>query len=266
MSIAVADIVIPVAGVATRLLPLTKAVPKALLPLGERTVIDHVLDEARQAGAQRALIITAEGDEAVARHLEPSPDLADRLRRQGRDEIADWLQDPAGGLEIQFIAQPEPRGLGDAVLRAADRLDGPFAIALGDAVVTPTVLARLASERDRTGAAVTIAVQEVARDQVVKYGVVALGQGHDVAGVIEKPDPVDAPSRLAVAARYVATPTLLQALASTAPDEHGEVGLTDALRAVIASGERVVAVPLRGLEERVDVGTVKGYLDAVRRL
>jgi UTP--glucose-1-phosphate uridylyltransferase len=233
--------------------------------MGERTVIDFILDEARDAGARRILIVVGAGDDAVARHHEPSADLAARLRRRGRDEIADWVEDPAGGLEIQFVTQPEPKGLGHALLCAADRLDGPFAIALGDAIVTPTVLRRLAAERERAGAAVTVAVQEVAREEVGKYGIVALGQGHDVAGIAEKPDPKTAPSRLAVAARYVATPVLLQALAATQPDEHGEVQLTDALRAVIASGERVVAVPLRGLEERVDVGTVKGYLDAIRR-
>jgi UTP--glucose-1-phosphate uridylyltransferase len=259
----VADVVLPVAGLATRLLPLTKAVPKALLPLGGRTVLDHILDELRSAGTQRIVIVASPGDDALKRHLEPDPALAARMRDKGRPELAVWLDDPAGAMAVEFVTQPEPRGLGDALTHAAPALGDQFAIVLGDALVTDSVLPRLAATHDRESAALTIAVEQVAPERVSSYGIVDRRDDGSVAAIVEKPAVGTAPSRLAVAARYVATRALLDELERVKRGDDGEVSITEAIQRLLAAGEHVVAVPLQAGERRRDVGTIDSYAAAI---
>jgi UTP--glucose-1-phosphate uridylyltransferase len=170
--------------------------------------------------------------------------------------------------EIAYAEQPQPLGLGDAILRAAPHLDGPFAIALGDALLgrgaPARVLDRLAAAVE-AGASAAVAVEEVALQDTARYGIVipAGARGGDadpfpIAGVVEKPAPEAAPSRLAIAGRYVAAPALLDALSNTAPSAGGEIQLADALAAL----DGVVAVRLGPGEERLDVGNVPGYCAA----
>jgi UTP--glucose-1-phosphate uridylyltransferase len=237
--------VVPVAGLATRLRPLSLGVPKGLLPVAGRPVIRHIVDELTAGGIERVVLVTGAG-------------------REGFEAQFGDMREP----EIAYAEQPQPLGVGDAILRAAPHLDGPFAIALGDALLgrgaPARVLDRLAAAVE-AGASAAVAVEEVALQDTARYGIVipACAGGGDadpfpVAGVVEKPSPEAAPSRLAIAGRYAATPALLDALRDTAPSAGGEIQLADALAAL----DGVVAVRLGPGEERLDVGNVPGYCAA----
>jgi UTP--glucose-1-phosphate uridylyltransferase len=239
--VAITTAVVPVAGLATRLRPLSLGVPKGLLPVAGRPVIRHIVDELAACGIERVVLVTG----------------------GGRDGFEAQFADTASP-EIAFAEQPRPLGLGDAILRAAPHLEGPFAIALGDALLgrgAPVrVLDRLVAAVE-DGASAAVAVEEVAPADTGRYGIVVPGGDGDpfpISGVVEKPDPRAAPSRLAVAGRYAATSALLDALRDTAPDADGEIQLADALGALGG----VVGVRLRAGEERLDVGNVPGYCAA----
>lgn len=261
-----AHAVVPVAGLATRLLPLTKALPKALLPLAGRLVIDAVLAELAAAGCTRATIVAAPRDvEQITRHVGPAPDLADVLRARGRDALADAVL--ATPLDATVVPQPRPAGLADAVLCARRQIgDEPFVLALGDALLledgaepAPLVTRLAAAMED--GAACAVAVEEVPRERVSSYGIVALDDGGVVRGIVEKPAPQDAPSAFAVAGRYGCAPSLLGALDATPLADDASV--TAGIAALIGRGERVVATPLLPGERRVDVGTLAGWRAAL---
>ncbi|HEX5897897.1 MAG TPA: sugar phosphate nucleotidyltransferase [Solirubrobacteraceae bacterium] len=238
---AITTAVVPVAGLATRLRPLSRGVPKGLLPVAGRPVIQHIVDELAACGIERVVLVTGRGRAAFAAHFADSR-----------------------GPEMACVDQPAPLGLGDAILRAAPLLDGPFVIALGDALLgrgaPARVVQRLAAAVE-AGAGAAVAVEEVALEETPRYGIVApAGEGDPlpIAGVVEKPAPDAAPSRLAIAGRYAAMPALLAALRETPRDAGGEVQLSDALSAL----DGVVALRLAPGEERLDVGTVPGYCAA----
>jgi UTP--glucose-1-phosphate uridylyltransferase len=225
--------VIPAAGRGTRLAPLTRAVPKELLPLGARPVLDLVLEELRGAGVERIVLVTAPGKEALLAH---AGDLGSAL-------------------------QTEALGLGDAVLRAAGQTgDGPFVVALPDALLggPETVRALLAAARGLDGA---VAVERVVPERASRYGIVGVDDGL-VTTLVEKPPPGTAPSDLAIAARYVLPPAIFDALRATAPGAGGEVQLTDAIARLVAGGARIAAVPLAPGVRREDVGSRAGYAAA----
>ena len=238
---AITTAVVPVAGLATRLRPLSRGVPKGLLPVAGKPVVQHIVDELEACGIERVVLVTGRGRAAFAAHF------------------AD-----ARGPEMACIDQPRPLGLGDAILRAAPVLDGPFVIALGDALLgsgAPVRVVERLAAAVQAGAGAAVAVEEVAAQDTQRYGIVApAGDGDPfaIASVIEKPSPATAPSRLAVAGRYAATPALLDALRTVAPDASGEVQLADALNAL----DGVVATRLAPGEERLDVGTIPGYCAA----
>jgi UTP--glucose-1-phosphate uridylyltransferase len=260
--VAITTAVVPVAGLATRLRPLSLGVPKALLPVAGRPVIRRIVDELAACGIERIVLVTGgtrEGFEA---------------------QFADTRAP-----QIVYAEQPRPLGLGDAILCAAPHLEGPFAIALGDALLghgePARVLDRLAAAV-ADGARAAVAVEEVALEDTARYGIVVPAGGADrfapgagggidapaagdpdrnrfpIAGVVEKPSPENAPSRLAVAGRYAATPALLDALREVAPSAGGEIQLADALAAL----DGVVGVRLGPGEKRCDVGNVPGYCAA----
>jgi UTP--glucose-1-phosphate uridylyltransferase len=239
--VATTTAVVPVAGLATRLRPLSLGVPKGLLPVAGRPVIRHIVDELAACGVERVVLVTGGGGNGF------------------EAQFAD-THSP----EIVYAEQPQPLGLGDAILRAAPLLEGSFAIALGDALLgrgaPARVLERL-GEAVREGASAAVAVEEVALADTERYGIVVpagAGDPFPIAGVVEKPTPEAAPSRLAVAGRYVATPALLDALRDVGPGAGGEIQLADALAAL----DGVVGVRLRPGEERLDVGNVPGYCAA----
>ena len=241
--------VVPVAGRGTRLHPATRALPKEMLPVGGRPVVAHVVEELAASGIERVVFVTAPGKAAIAEHF--------------AGETA--------GVTFTSVVQPVPRGLGHAVLHAEDLVgDGGFAVALGDSILGtrehPPVVARLAEALVRHGAVCAIAVHEVPRAHTARYGIVVMaGEGeHDVArvrAIIEKPHPSDAPSTLAVCARYVMTPAIFPALRELRPGRTGELELTDAIAALVAAGAPVVALRL-GAIPRHDIGTHEGYARA----
>ena len=271
-----AHAVVPIAGLATRLLPLTKALPKAMLPLGDRTVLDHVLAELAGAGVQRVTIVASPRDcVAVTSYLARDAELENLLRGRGRPDLAESISRIGEKLEIGVVAQPAPLGLGDALLCAREEIAGePFVLALGDALLhradgSPSLItARLAEVLDTRGAVCAIAVTEVAPDRVSDYGIVSLAGPRDdgvadVAAIVEKPMSDEAPSRLAVAARYACGPGLVDALDACRREGAGELGLTPGLQRLLDDGERVVAVQLHHDERRRDVGTLAGWRGAM---
>lgn len=252
--------IVPAGGRGTRMRPLSVAVPKELLPVGRLPVVEHVVGELAAAGVEHVTIVTATGKHALEDHLEARA-----------VEHGDW---PA----LAAVRQPVPRGLGDAILRAAPWCgDEPFAIALGDALLPADgALVRRLGAAIAAGAEAAVAVEAVPADHVGAYGVVsptaagaeaaraaergaAIGEPIPLAGLVEKPDPGSAPSRLVVAARYAAGPSLVRALRETSPGRGGEVQLTDALDRLARDGRTVVAVPLLPGEQRRDAGTLDGW-------
>lgn len=246
--------IVPAAGHGTRLRPLTDQLPKELLPLGRLTALEWIVRELAAAGMERVVLVVSPIKEALLR----------QAFRQTRF-----------GVEIAFAIQPEMRGLGDAILRAAPLLGGetPFLVALGDAVFEEAapgvVTGRLSAAVCATGGdTIGLAVQEVPLDRVSRYGVVrptcagASLPRFEFDQIVEKPTPQAAPSRYAAAARYVLPPAVLPALAATDADAKGEVQLTPALQSLLAAGYRGVAVPLAPGEVRHDVGNFDSYFRA----
>ena len=236
--------VIPAGGLGTRLLPLTRAVPKELLPVWNRPVLDYALAEAAAAGIERVVIITAPGKEALLTYFSD--------RRPTYDCATE-------GITLDFVEQQEPRGLGDAVRQGASAGE-PIAVLLPDELlIGPNCLAQLLERRQREGGS-AIAVQRVPRSEVSRYGIVDLdGETGRVRSVIEKPHPDIAPSDLAVIGRYVLDEEVLERLQGAAPTLNGEVQLTDSIAATCRSAG-VSAVRYDG--RRFDCGNFAGLLQA----
>ena len=267
---AISDAVIPVGGLGTRLLPATKSQPKEMLPVVGAPVVQYVIEELARAGIERVLFVTGRRKRAIEDHFDADPEL--------ERAIGDRAQaDTRGGLQVLYTRQAAPLGLGDA-LRYAEGFacERPVVVALGDAILTgpgPGIVSRLIATYEQTRADAVLAVEEVAPEAVSRYGVVAVRDAGsaasdrqaagaawlDVSDVVEKPAPEQAPSRLAIAARYVFSPRVFAALRGIGPDARGEVQVADALRAMLAAGARIVAVPLDPSEHRHDIGTVASY-------
>lgn len=266
---------VPVAGLGTRLLPATKSQPKEMLPVGGKPVVQHVVEELAAAAIERVVFVTGRGKSAIENHFDRDPTLTSVLERRGDQQLLGRLAFERLGLAFAYTRQPEPLGLGDAVLCAEGFTgDAPFAVALGDAILggddgpTP-VVARLAAALERHRADCAVAVRDVAREHTGRYGIVSTrGEGDDdddgvvrVEAIVEKPDPATAPSTLAVAARYVMTPAIFDALRATPRAASGELELTDAIARLIDDGRTVVAVRLGDIV-RHDIGTLESYASA----
>jgi UTP--glucose-1-phosphate uridylyltransferase len=246
----ITDAVIPVAGLGTRLLPATRSQPKEMLPILDKPVVQYVVEELAAAGVRRVLFVTGRRKRAIEDHFDADPEL-------------EGVAVPGDGLRFLYTRQPRAAGLGDALACAAGFAgDGGTVVALGDAIVSGGVVARLIAAYERGGVAAAVAVEQVPEEAVSRYGVVVADAHGNVSDVVEKPDPAAVESRLAVAARYVLGPSVFAALARTPPDDTGEVQVADALRTVLAAGGRVVAVPLTAGERRYDIGTVESYCAA----
>lgn len=261
----ITDAVIPVGGLGTRLLPATRSQPKEMLPIVDKPVVQHVVEELAGAGMRRILFVTGRRKRAIEDHFDADPELE---RALGRTSV------PANDLQILYTRQPRPAGLGDA-LRYAQGFagDGAVVVALGDAIISrsggsPGIVTRLIAAYEAEGASAALAVREVPRELVSRYGIVIVGTpsgtdgAFDVLDVIEKPDPDQTSSRSAVMGRYVLGPSVFAALHEVTADAAGEVQIADALRILLGRRERVVAVPLADGERRHDIGTVEGYCAA----
>lgn len=260
--------VLPAAGYGTRFLPATKAQPKETLPIVDRPAIQYMIEEADRAGLDDLLIITGRNKQPIEDHFDRNPELEDVLREKGKEPELDEILRLAR-FRVHYVRQAEQLGLGHAVLQARQHVgEHPFAVLLGDDIIDPgeRFLERMLEVFERTGRPV-VAVMPVPEDQVHLYGVVSPAAGQDasepgvhrVDDLVEKPEPADAPSNLAVIGRYVLTPDIFEVLAETPPGRGGEIQLTDALR-TLADREPIIAVEFDGA--RHDVGDKLGFLKA----
>jgi len=261
--------VIPAAGLGTRFLPATKASPKEMLPVVDKPAIQYVVEEAARAGLDDVLLITGRGKRALEDHFDRVVELEQMLQEKGDLAKLALVREASELATIHFVRQGDPRGLGHAVLAAAQHVGNePFAVLLGDDLIDPRdpLLAPMIALQQREGGSV-VALMEVPRDQVSLYGCAAVtevdGDVVRITGLVEKPAVEDAPSNLAVIGRYVLSPTVFEVLRRTPPGRGGEIQLTDALQELIAV-EPVHGVVFRG--RRYDTGDRLDYLKAVVQL
>lgn len=257
--------VLPVAGLGTRFLPATKAQPKEMLPLVDKPTIQYVVEEAVKSGLDDFLFVTGRDKRALEDYFDHSSELERHLLEKGKTELLELVQTIASMCEIHYVRQKKPLGLGHAVYCARQHVgDQYFAVLLGDDVIVSQVpcLQQMIEVHERTLKPV-IAVRRVPHDKVSSYGVIKgkkIGERMwEVEDLVEKPNPQDAPSDLAVIGRYILPPDIFPILENQAPGVGGEIQLTDALR------ELVKKTPIIGYEFegiRYDVGDPRGFLIA----
>ena len=270
MSARIRKAVFPVAGLGTRFLPATKTVPKEMLPIIDRPLIQYAVDEAIEAGCDTLVFVTNRYKHAVADYFDKAYELEQKLERSGKTEQLELVRNVLPeGVRAVFVTQAEALGLGHAVLCAKAVIgDEPFAVLLPDDLIWnrgPGALKQMADAAESSGASV-IAVQDVPREQTASYGIVATEgfakrQGR-IRAIVEKPKPEDAPSNLAVVGRYVLNPRIFSLLESTTPGAGGEIQLTDAIAALLEE-EAVNAYRFQGT--RFDCGTHIGLIEATIR-
>jgi UTP--glucose-1-phosphate uridylyltransferase len=263
--------VVPVAGRGTRLLPLTKSQPKEMLPVGRKPVVQYVVEELVRCGVGRLMFVTGPGKTAIENHFDIDAELVDHLRGTGKEELLDELAFEREDVEYFYTRQRRQLGLGHAVLCARLAIGSqPFVVALGDSIIgmhaQSNVVRTMIDQFDRRGADAVIAFEQVPRDEVIHYGIAKPrggGEGvFELDDLIEKPDVDEAPSRLAVAARYVFSPAIFDCLRRTAPGKGDEIQLTDAVRLLIREGGKVLGVSLAADEKRFDIGNFESYFEA----
>ncbi len=261
--------IVPAAGLGTRFLPTTKAVPKELLPVVDTPGIEYVASEAAEAGATRLIIVTSPGKDAVAEYFRPQPELEATLEGRGKHELAAKVRRAEELFEtVETAIQEQALGLGHAVGCAEGNLTGEddaVAVLLPDDLVLPTgVLARMAAVRQEHGGTVLCAF-DIPREQISAYGVFDVRETGDddvkkVVGMVEKPKAEDAPSTFAAAGRYLLDRAIFDALKRITPGAGGELQLTDAIALLISEGHPVHVVVHRG--GRHDLGNPGGFLRA----
>lgn len=257
--------VIPAAGLGTRFLPATKAQPKEMLPIVDKPTIQYIIEEAVASGISDILIITGRNKRAIEDHFDRSVELELELERKGKTELLAQVQHISELVNVQYVRQKTPQGLGHAILCAKNFVGNePFAVLLGDDVVDAEVpcLKQLIDIYDRYNNTV-LGVQQVAYEDVNKYGVVA-GKLLDeriymVEDLVEKPSREQAPSNVAILGRYIITPEIFEILSETAPGAGGEIQLTDALKK-LSKQKQLLAYEFSG--RRYDVGDKLGFLEA----
>ena len=266
MATSVRKAVLPVAGMGTRFLPASKAVPKVLLPVVAKPLIQYAVEEAQAAGIEEFVFVTGRGESAIRDHFGPDSALEAHLSSRGDDAalaaMASAALEPGAA---KFVRQEEPLGLGHAVLCARGLVgEEAFAVLLPDELLLgdPPCLAELVAVHGQRGGSV-VALAEVPQAETVHYGIVEItaeeGRTVAVSGMVEKPDPARAPSRLALIGRYVLQPGIFPRLAAQAPGAGGEIQLTDALAAMVRE-EPYHGVRFSG--QRFDCGSPAGYLRA----
>ncbi|MBM9621074.1 UTP--glucose-1-phosphate uridylyltransferase GalU [Streptomyces zhihengii] len=276
--------VIPAAGLGTRFLPATKATPKEMLPVVDKPAIQYVVEEAVSAGLSDVLMITGRNKRPLEDHFDRNYELEEALTRKGDNGRLARVQESSDLATMHYVRQGDPRGLGHAVLCAEPHVgDQPFAVLLGDDLIDPRdpLLSRMVEVQEREGGSV-IALMEVDPAQIHMYGCAAVkptGEGDVVlvTDVVEKPDPAEAPSNLAIIGRYVLDPAIFAILRETAPGRGGEIQLTDAIQKLADAHEHGSATaggapgggPVHGVVfkgRRYDTGDRGDYLRAIVRL
>lgn len=258
--------VIPAAGLGTRFLPVTKAVPKELLPIVDVPTLQVILEEAAASGIEEVLLVVSDAKQVIRDHFAPAPTLEAHLHAHGKDALAARITKIPEIVRLSYVVQEKPLGLGHAVSLARDFAAGePIAVLLGDDVVhaEPPALAQLLAVYEKYGTSV-VGVQPVAEEAIHKYGIVApegaiSGDCCRIQSLVEKPSASEAPSNLAILGRYVLTPAVFDILDATAPGKGGEIQLTDALN-TLAAQENMQACVFSG--RRYDVGDQLGFIEA----
>jgi UTP--glucose-1-phosphate uridylyltransferase len=269
MSASVRKAVFPVAGLGTRFLPATKAQPKEMLPLVDKPIIQYSIEEAVASGVANIILVTGRGKNAIEDHFDVSVELETFLEARGKKDQLAEVRKISNLINVAYVRQGEPLGLGHAVLCARELVgDEPFAVLLADDVIdaNPPAIRQLIDVFDRVKGPV-LAVERVPREDISSYGVIAvdpaanLGDGvYQVRDLVEKPPRDEAPSDLAIIGRYVLTPDIFPALAAIKSDRTGEVQLTNGLRELLKS-RPIYACEVDGV--RHDTGNKLGYLKAV---
>lgn len=268
MSIQIA--VIPVAGLGTRLLPATKSQPKEMLPVAKKPVVQYVVEELEANGMKQILLVTGKNKTSIENHFDFDHELTRHLRESGKEELLPELEYERMRLQFFFTRQRKQKGLGDAILCGQHfTKDKPFVVALGDSILglngCSGAVGKLIATFEETGASCVIAVEEVLMEEVSSYGIVSPSgddEVFEITDLVEKPDPESAPSNLAIAARYVFSPSIHEAITETQPGKGGEVQVTDAIRLLLARGEKIMGVRLPEEDRRYDIGNFGSYFEA----
>src|SRR3954451_20927027 len=269
MAQAVRKAVFPAAGLGTRFLPATKAQPKEMLPLVDKPIIQYGVEEALDSGVSNIILVTGRGKNAIEDHFDVSVELETFLEARGKKELLAEIRKISNLINVSYVRRGEPLGLGHAVLVTRELVGNePFAVILGDDVIDaqPPAMKQLIDVFERLDGPV-LAVERVPREHISSYGVIAiepnanLGEGvYQVRDLVEKPPKEEAPSDLAIIGRYVLTPDIFPALATTKSDRTGEIQLTNGLRELLKK-RPIYACEVKGV--RHDTGNKLGFLKAV---
>jgi UTP--glucose-1-phosphate uridylyltransferase len=269
MSSTIRKAVFPAAGLGTRFLPATKAMPKEMLTLIDRPIIQYGVEEAVASGITDIVLVTGRGKNAIEDHFDVSTELEAFLASKGKHEMLEEVKKVSSLINLSYVRQGEPLGLGHAVLVAKNLVGNePFAVVLGDDIfdATPPALQQMLAVFDKVQSPV-IAVERVPQDEVSSYGILAvepapeIGPGvHRILDMVEKPPRAEAPSNLAIIGRYLLTPDIFPALEATASDRTGEIQLTNGLKRLLQS-RKLYALEVDGV--RHDAGNKLGFLKAM---
>ncbi len=255
--------IIPAAGLGTRFLPATKAMPKEMLPIVDKPTIQYIVEEAVASGIEDIIIVTGKGKRSIEDHFDSANDLEWNLEAKGKDDLLNKVRFASNLADIHYIRQKEPKGLGHAVWCARNFIgDEPFAVLLGDDIVQSDVpcLKQLINQFEETQSSV-IGVQQVPEEETDRYGIVDpgenIGRSYQVKNFIEKPEKGTAPSNLAILGRYILTPEIFMFLEKQETGAGGEIQLTDAIQQ-LNQIQRVFAYDFEG--DRYDVGEKLGFV------
>jgi UTP--glucose-1-phosphate uridylyltransferase len=261
--------VIPAAGLGTRFLPVTKSMPKEMLPIIDTPAIHYVVKEAVEAGLDDVIIITGRGKRAVEDYFDESPELEMHLKKNKKDDLLQTIREISSMVNVHYIRQKEPKGLPDAILAAEKHIgDESFAVLLGDDIIVSEVpcIRQLMDVSIKNSCSV-IAVQDVPREKINRYGAVkvaSLSSGisdlFQVEHIVEKPKIEDAPSTLAAIGRYVFTPQIFEAMKSTKPGINNELQIADSIN-ILSRSQKIYACAFQG--KRYDIGDKLGYIQAI---
>ncbi|AJK66975.1 MULTISPECIES: UTP--glucose-1-phosphate uridylyltransferase GalU [Bacillus] len=256
--------IIPAAGLGTRFLPATKAMPKEMLPIVDKPTIQYIIEEAVESGIEDIIIVTGKGKRAIEDHFDNAPELERNLEEKGKIELLQKVKKSSNIADIHYIRQKEPKGLGHAVWCARNFIgDEPFAVLLGDDIVQAEKpgLRQLMDEYEKTLSSI-IGVQQVPENDTHRYGIIDPltneGRRYQVKNFVEKPEPGTAPSNLAILGRYVFTPEIFMYLEQQEVGAGGEIQLTDAIQK-LNDIQRVFAYDFEG--KRYDVGEKLGFIE-----
>jgi len=259
-----------VAGLGTRLLPATKSQPKEMLPVARKPIVQYVAEELVANGIRDLLFVTGRNKSSIENHFDSDPELERQLASANKRDLLQEVERPDLQAQIFYTRQRQQRGLGDAVL-CGENFAGeqPFVLALGDSILglngQSRSVSRLIEVFETRRASCVVAVEEVPAEETRHYGIVHPveidGDVMRVQNLVEKPDPGVAPSRLAIAGRYVFSPVVFDLIRRVQPDPKGEIQLTDAMRLLCEEGRRVLAVQLPPREKRYDIGNFPSYFE-----